>query len=63
MPFSKKFKSLISNLEETKIGEPVPKKLQARFGKVFDKDEIVSLAFGIARSKNIKIDSGGGKKK
>lgn len=61
MPFTKKFKSLIENLEETKIGKKVPKNLQPRFGKVFDKDEIVSLAFGIARSKNIKIDLGGGK--
>ena len=56
MPFSKKFKSLISNLEETKIGKKVPKELQLRFGKIFDKDEIVSLAFGIARSKKIPID-------
>jgi hypothetical protein len=41
------------------LGKPVKKKYQKRYGKKYDKDEIKSIAYGIARSRGIKTDKGG----
>ena len=56
MPFTKEFKSLMKNLEEDKLGKPVPKEFQKKFGKTFDKKEIKSFSFAIAKSKGVRIE-------
>jgi len=61
MPYTKGFKELLENLEETYLGEPVPKKYQKRYGKRYDKKEIKSLGYAIAKSRGIKTDKGGRK--
>jgi len=61
MPLSKGFKELLENLEETYLGEPVPKKYQKKYGKRYDKKEIKNLGYAIAKSRGIKIDVGGKK--
>ncbi len=56
MPFSKNFKKLLSSVEETYLGEDVPKGFRSRYGKIYNKKDIKPLAFAIAKSKGIKID-------
>jgi len=55
MPFTKGFKELLSSLEETYLGEKVPKQYQKKYGKMYDKKDIEKLGFAIAKSKGIKI--------
>ena len=56
MPLSKDFKKLLENLEETYLGKPVPKKYQKKYGKFYDKKDIKSFGYGLAKVKGIKID-------
>ena len=56
MPFTSDFKKLLENVEETYLGEKVPKQYRKRYGKRYDKKEIKPLAYSIAKSKGIKID-------
>jgi hypothetical protein len=56
MPHSKVFRELLKNLEKEYLGKPVPKKYQKKFGKRYDKDEIKSLGYAVAKSRKIKID-------
>lgn len=56
MPYTKAFKKLMMNVEETYLGDKVPKKYQNRYGKKYDKKEIKPLSFAIAKSRGIKID-------
>jgi hypothetical protein len=56
MPKTKQFKELIKNVKETYLGKPVKRQYQKQYGKIYDEDEIESIAFGIARSRGIKTD-------
>ena len=56
MPFTSDFKKLLENVEETYLGEKVPKQYRKKYGKRYDKKEIKPLAFAIAKSKKIRID-------
>ena len=56
MPLSKSFKKLLGNLSEEYEGKKVPRKYQKKYGKRYDKDEILSLGYAIAKSKHIKIN-------
>ena len=56
MPHTKEFKELLAALDEEYTGKPVPLKYQKRYGKRYDKNEIKSLGYAIAKSKGIKID-------
>jgi len=56
MPKTKDFLKLMANVEETYLGEDVPKKFRKRYGKIYNKKDIEPLTFAIARSRGIKID-------
>ena len=56
MPHSKVFKELLKNMETEYTGKKVPKKFQAKYGKVYDKKETKSVAYAIAKSRKIKIN-------
>ena len=56
MPYTKEFIKLLINLEKEYLGKPVPKEYQARYGKIYDEDEIKSMGFAIAKSKGIRIE-------
>lgn len=49
MPKSKKFKELIESMKEHYVGKPVPKKYQKKYGKIYDEDEAVSIAYATAK--------------
>jgi len=56
MPYSKNFKKLMKNVKKTYLGKEVKPKYKKKYGSVYDLDEIESIAFGIAKSRGIKID-------
>lgn len=56
MPHTKAFNELMKAAKETYLGKPVPKKYQKKYGKFYDKGEVKSVAFAIAKAKGIKID-------
>lgn len=56
MPKTKEFKKLLSSVERTYLGKPVKKEYQKRYGKLYDEDEMESVAIAIAKSRGIKID-------
>lgn len=56
MPHSKDFKELFKNVKKEYLGKEVPVRFQKRYGKRYDKSEIKSVAYAIAKSRGIKID-------
>lgn len=56
MPTTKDFKKLLENVEETYLGDKVPKKFQKSYGKIYNKKDIKPLAIRIAKSKGVKIE-------
>jgi hypothetical protein len=56
MPKTKIFKEILKNVKKTYLGKEVPLKYRNRYGKLYDEDEIESVAFAIAKSRGIKID-------
>lgn len=56
MPYTKDFTKLLGNVKKTYLGKKVPKKYQSQYGKRYDKKEVKSLSYAIAKSKGIKID-------
>ena len=56
MPYSKDFSKLLGSLTEEYLNEEVPNKYRKRYGKVYDKKDIKSFAFAVAKSRGIKID-------
>ena len=63
MPYTKSFKKLLASVEDTYLGDEVPKQYRKRYGKIYNKKDIEPLAITIAKSKGIKIDLGVGSKK
>lgn len=59
MPKTKQFRELIKNVKKTYLGKEVKPKYKKKYGSIYDLDEIESIAYGIARSHNIKTDLGG----
>jgi len=53
MPYTKGFKKLLGSLSDSYEGEKVPKEYQKSYGKRYDKKEIKSIAYAIAKSKGI----------
>ena len=56
MPYTKDFTKLLGSVKKTYLGKKVPKKYQSQYGKRYDKEEVKSLSYAIAKSKGIKID-------
>ena len=61
MPTTKTFKKLLASVEDTYLGDEVPKQYKKRYGKIYNKKDIEPLAISIAKSRGIKIDLGVGK--
>lgn len=59
MVYTESFKKLIGVMTEEYLGKQVPKEFQERYGKTYDKEDIKSFAYAVARSRGIKIDKGG----
>lgn len=56
MPKTKDFQKLMENVEETYWGEPVPKRFQKDYGKIYNKKDLEKLGIRIAKSRGIKIE-------
>ena len=56
MPYTKEFLELWDSVENTYLGKSVKKKYQKMYGKTYDKEEVKSVAFAIAKSRGIPID-------
>jgi hypothetical protein len=56
MTKSKQFKELIKNVKNTYLGKPVKSKYKKKYGSIYDLDEIESIAYGIAKSKGVRIE-------
>ena len=57
MPHSESFNKLFENVKEQYLGKPVKGKYRKKYGKRYDKSELKSIAFAIAKSRGIKIDN------
>lgn len=56
MPYSKSFKKLLGSLEDEYLGDEVPLKYRKKYGKRYDKKDIKSFGYALAKSRGIKID-------
>lgn len=56
MPKTKQFKELIKNVKETYLGKPVKRQYQKQYGKIYDEDEIESIAIAISKKNRIPMD-------
>ncbi|MBW2965490.1 hypothetical protein KY342_00130 [Candidatus Woesearchaeota archaeon] len=59
MPLTKGFKELLKNLESEYLGKKVDKKYRKQYGKIYDKKDIKSFGYALAKSRGIKIDKKG----
>ncbi len=55
MPKTKKFLKLIRSVKKQYLGKSVPKKYQAKYGKQYDKDEVLRIAYAIAKKKKWRV--------
>lgn len=58
MPKTQAFLKIKKALTSEYLGNRVPKQYQNRYGKRYDKSDIESFAYAVARSRGIKIDGG-----
>jgi len=56
MPQSKVFRQLLKSMEKEYLGKKVPEKYQDKYGKRYDKSEVKSFSYAVAKSRGIKID-------
>ena len=49
MPKTKKFIKLLKDVREQYVGKKVPVKYRKKYGKIYDPDEVKSIAFAIAK--------------
>jgi hypothetical protein len=56
MPKTKEFNKLLKNIRDNYLGKVVPKKYQHKYGKKYDKDDVLKLTYAIASAKGIRID-------
>ena len=56
MPHTASFNKLWNSTKKQYLNQKVPKQYQAKYGKKYDKKEVKSVAYAIAKVKGIKID-------
>jgi len=49
MPKTKKFIKLLKEVKQQYLGKEVPKKYREKYGKIYDTEEVKSIAFAIAK--------------
>jgi len=49
MPKTRKFKKLLKDVKEQYLGKKVPEKYRKKYGKIYDAEEVKSIAFAIAK--------------
>jgi len=54
MPKTKKFIKLLKKVKEQYLGKEVPKKYRKKYGKIYDANEVKSIAFAIAKKQGMK---------
>ena len=55
MPKSKKFLKLIKEVRKQYLGKKVPQKYRKKYGKVYSKDEVKSIAYAIAKKQGMRV--------
>ena len=55
MPKSKKFLKLIRAVRKQYLGKEVPVKYRKKYGKKYDKDEVLRIAYAIAKKKKWRV--------
>ena len=53
MPESKEFKKLKASMFKEYLGKKVPKQYQNKYGKRYDKKDVTSFTFAVAKSRGI----------
>lgn len=56
MPHTKDFNKLFASVKNEYLGKKVKPKYQEKYGKTYDKKEVKSVAYAIAKSRGVKID-------
>jgi hypothetical protein len=56
MPLSKDFLKLEKRIEENYLGRPVPTRFKKMYGKKYNKKDIRSLTYAIAKARGIRIE-------
>jgi hypothetical protein len=56
MPYTYDFKKLKARVERDYLGKPVPTIYVKRYGKKYNKKDILPLSYAIAKSRGIQID-------
>lgn len=56
MPKTKEFHKIERSLSLEYLGKKVPTKYQDRYGKVYDKKDIKSFSYAVAKSRGIKTE-------
>lgn len=56
MPYSKVFREILKNTKKTYLGKEVPLEYQKDYGKIYNKKDVLSTAFRIAKSRGIPIE-------
>lgn len=56
MPYTKSFSKLLKSIKKEYFGEKVPEKYRKRYGKIYNKKDVLSFAIATAKSKGILID-------
>jgi len=56
MPYTDEFKKLIKSTRKSYLGKDVNPKYRKKCGKKYDKKEVKSIAYAIAKVRGIKTD-------
>ena len=55
MKYTEDFKQLFKRIERTHLGKPVPFRHKEKYGKIYNKKEILPLTEKIAKKRGIQI--------
>ncbi len=55
MSETKKFKALIRSIRKQYLNKKVPVKYRKKYGKVYSKDEVKSIAYAIAKKQGWRV--------
>lgn len=56
MPYTKAFGKLLREMKKEYLGEEVPEKYRNKYGKMYNKKDVLSFAIATAKKKQIQID-------
>ena len=56
MTYTKTFEELLKSMKKSYLGKEVPKQYKSKYGKIYNKKDIVKFGHSVAKSRGIKID-------